>query len=223
MNDSIFDKALDSMIAEAAKRADKELGEQADCMGESIEFSEKHEKKMNRLFAKVRRRQKLVKFSKYSRRAACVLIAVCVAGGVSLFSVKAWRNRVLNFVFDSKATHTDFEIVDSTQTFRNDYITVGYLPKGFELTEDSSDDYWVMLEFKKDDQHIQIDRYPTDTSASIDTENSEVEDIRIHSSTGKCISNPRFQTVIWYTDEYIYNVSANISKEEAIKIAESIY
>ena len=85
MNDSIFDKALDSMIAEAAKRADKELGEQADCTDESIEFSEKHEKKMNRLFAKVRRRQKLVKFSKYSRRAACVLIAIPVGRWLLLY------------------------------------------------------------------------------------------------------------------------------------------
>lgn len=223
MNDSIFDKALDSMIAEAAKRADKELGEQADCMYESIEFSEKHEKKMNRLFAKVRRRQKLVKFSKYSRRAACVLIAVCVAGGVSLFSVKAWRNRVLNFVFDSKATHTDFEIVDSTQTFKNDYITVGYLPKGFELENDVSSSALTTVVFANDDDSIKICKYAVDSSLTIDTENSEVEEILIHSHYGKYIKNPRFNSVAWYTDEWIYQIISTLDRAETIRIAESIY
>ena len=223
MNNNIFDKALDSMIAEAAKRADKELGEQADCMDESIEFSEKHEKKMNRLFAKVRRRQKLVKFSKYSRRAACVLIAVCVAGGVSLFSVKAWRNRVLNFVFDSKATHTDFEIVDSTQTFKNDYITVGYLPKGFELKDNSSDDVYTLLVFEKDQDNIKIGKYPIDMSVTIDTENSEVEEIVIRSHNGKYINNSRFNCVAWNTDEWIYQIITTLDKAEVIRIADSTY
>ena len=223
MNDSIFDKALDSMIAEAAKRADKELGEQADCTDESIEFSEKHEKKMNRLFSKVRRRQKLIKFSKYSRRAACVLIAVCVAGGVSLFSVKAWRNRVLNFVFDSKATHTDFEIVDSTQTFKNDYITVGYLPKGFELKDNSSDDVYTLLVFEKDQDNIKIGKYPIDMSVTIDTENSEVEEIVIRSHNGKYINNSRFNCVVWNTDEWIYQIITTLDKAEVIRIADSTY
>lgn len=223
MNDSIFDKALDSMIAEAAKRADKELGEQADCTDESIEFSEKHEKKMNRLFAKVRRRQKLVKFSKYSRRAVCVLIAVCVAGGVSLFSVKAWRNRVLNFVFDSKATHTDFEIIDSTQTFKNDYITVGYLPKGFNITRNSSDDLSVLLMFENDEDNIKIMKYSLSASISVDTENSKVEEIKIHSHPGKYIDNPRFNSVMWYTDEWIYQVISTLDRAEVVRIAESIY
>ena len=223
MNDSIFDKALDSMIAEAAKRADKELGEQADCADESIEFSEKHEKKMNRLFSKVRRRQKLIKFSKYSRRAACVLIAVCVAGGVSLFSVKAWRNRVLNFVFDSKATHTDFEIVDSTQTFKNDYITVGYLPKGFELSRDVSGEISVLIMFENDTDSIKIGKYPLNTSVTLDTENSKVEEITVHSHPGKYIDNPRFNCVIWSTDEWIYQVITTLDRAEVVRIAESTY
>ena len=223
MNDSIFDKALDSMIAEAAKRADKELGEQAGCTDESIEFSGKHEKKMNRLFAKVRRRQKLVKFSKYLRRAACVLIAVCVAGGVSLFSVKAWRNRVLNFVFDSKATHTDFEIIDSTQTFKNDFITVGYLPKGFELEKDFSNEMSALIRFENGKDDIKIGKYSLSASITIDTENSNVEEIKIHSYPGKYIDNPRFNSVMWYTDEWIYQVISTLDRAEVVRIAESIY
>ena len=222
MNSNIFNKALDSMLEEAAKRADKELGEQTIISEEDIEFSKKHERKMKRLFAKADRQRKLVKIGKYSRRAACVLIIFGLVGGVSLFSVKALRYKVLNFVFDPKATHTDFEVVDSSQTFRNDYISIGYLPEGFALTDDSSDKYLVLLEFKKGDKHIRIDRYSVESSTSIDTENSTVSDIKIRSLNGKYINNPRFQAVVWYTDEQIYSVFTNISKEETIRVAESV-
>ena len=222
MNSNIFNKALDSMLEEAAKRADKELGEQTIISEEDIEFSKKHERKMKRLFAKADRQRKLVKIGKYSRRAACVLIIFGLVGGVSLFSVKALRYKVLNFVFDPKATHTDFEVVDSSQTFRNDYISIGYLPENFKVRHDSSDDLYTLIVFENQQDDIKIGKFPLNMSITIDTENSEVEDIKIHSNPGKYIDNPRFECVIWKTDEWIYQVSSTLDRAEIIRIAESI-
>ena len=164
---------------------------------------------MKRLFAKADKQKIHNKIYRNFKCVVCILMALGAIGYIGLFIVK--NVMYIGFGYDN-----------SSQAYRNDYISIGYLPEGFELTDDSSSKFWVLLEFKKGDKHIRIDRYPVESSTSIDTENSTVSDIKIRSLNGKYINNPRFQAVVWYTDEQIYSVFTNISKEETIRVAESV-
>lgn len=164
---------------------------------------------MKRLFAKADKQKSHNKIYRNFKCAVCILMALGAIGYIGLFIVK-------------NIMHIGFGYDNPSQAYRNDYISIGYLPEGFELTDDSSDKYWVVLEFEKDDKYIRINRYPTDASTSIDTEDSTVSDIKIHSANGKYIDNPDFQAIIWFTDDYICDLFTNISKDETIRIAESV-
>ncbi len=220
---NLFDKAFEMMLEEAATKADEKLGESLNVSSEEIVFSEEHEKKMKRLFNKERRTQKRKKYFKYTQRIACILLAFVLVSGVTIFSVDAWRIKFLNFVLESNEPNTDFNFSDNGgTTYSDDNVILHYVPMGFEIDDVQNSKRRIYLRFSNGDMYFGITVNGINGSYSIDTENAVVERITINNNEGIYSSNENINILVWHDDEYVYRITANISEDEIIKIAENL-
>lgn len=221
MND-IFDKMLDEYLDEAAKNAaGASYGDENDA---DVEFSQMHEAKMERFFAAQRKKQSAKKYRRILKAAACVLLAVAVGSGVTIFSVDALRTRFLNFVFDPSKPNTDYNFSDYAQNryFDSD-ITLNYIPEGFKLADKVKSTYSTNLKFMSDsNMYFQISATDIDVNSNIDTENATIEAITINGYDGVYISKDNINVIVWHDNRYSYTVVGNISKENIIKIAKNL-
>ena len=221
MND-IFDKMLDEYLDEAAKNAaGASYGEEND---EDVEFSQMHEAKMERFFAAQRKKQSAKKYRRILKAAACVLLAVAVGSGVTIFSVDALRTRFLNFVFVPSKPNTDYNFGDYAQNRYSDSdITLNYIPEGFKLADKVKSSESIDLLFKNDEKsYFYFNVNDITVQSSIDTENATVENITVNGYDGVYISNDNINALVWHDNRYSYDIIGNISKENIIKIAKNL-
>lgn len=78
------------------------------------------------------------------------------------------------------------------------------------------------MEKDSDNQPIVFIQMPTDTKGVVDTEDAKVTYIQINSYEGVLIEKDNGVSIIWYNDEYLFDLSGYESKSEMIKIAESV-
>lgn len=221
MND-IFDKMLDEYLDEAAKNAaGASYGEENDA---DVEFSQMHEAKMERFFAAQRKKQSAKKYRRILKAAACVLLAVAVGSGVTIFSVDALRTRFLNFVFVPSKPNTDYNFGDYAQNRYSDSdITLNYIPEGFKLADKVKSSESIDLLFKNDEKsYFYFNVNDITVQSSIDTENATVENITVNGYDGVYISNDNINALVWHDNRYSYDIIGNISKENIIKIAKNL-
>lgn len=220
-NDAL-ERALDLMIKEAARQADEELGREFAETEEKIEFSKEHIKKMNRLFAKERRRHNRRRMIKYSRIAACVVLLLVTVSGVSIYKVDAWRNAFLSYIFDPSARSTDFALNSDGTYLHDKYVYIKYIPKNFILTEYNKSKTGINLLFLNGDLTLHIDSDSIDTPITIDTENVTFEETEMHGYKAVYITKSNFNGIVWSDEYQSYRIIGNISKGELFRIAESI-
>ena len=220
MND-IFDKMLDEYLDEAAKNAaGATYGEEND---ENVEFSQMHEAKMERFFAAQRKKQSAKKYRRILKAAACVLLAVAVGSGVTIFSVDALRTRFLNFVFVPSKPNTDYNFGDYAQNRYSDSdITLNYIPEGFKLADKTKSDNYITLLFKNSQQYFYVTIDEITSQGSVDTENGTVENTTINGHEAIYTSNKNINTILWHDNRNVYSVIGNISKENIIKTAKNL-
>lgn len=216
-----FDDAFEIIITEAAKLAAEELGEgceYTDKYNPSPEF----DAKIKRLFRRERRKAVLRKAAVISKRAACVLVVLIAAFSIAVGSVEAWRVKFLNFVFDPEKPNMDIVFGDKGTYYSDDDIIIKYLPLGFELTEKIPAGKSVTFTFKLKDSYISITRFDKDLGPNVDTEEAIVEDIVINNYDGVYIEKEGFKATVWSDGNYIFLITANVSRNELIRVAESI-
>ncbi len=223
-NDDIFEKALEEMLKEAAKIADKRLGGQLEEPKEEIVFSEEHERKMEKLFRLERRKRINKKLIKYTKRCACILIVCCVAvTAVGVVKVDALRTRFLRLLYEPDAPNSDIDFIgDKTNYYADDYIHISYIPDGFKMTE-SSHEVGVGYTFQNNNQYFTLDANNIETAGfNVDTEDMEIENLKIQNNDAIYLTKPRVNILVWSDDDTAYVLCGNISKEDIIKIAENI-
>lgn len=218
-NNEVFDKVLDMLIDEAANIVNEKDGEELKDETK-IEFSTEHKEKMKKLFKKAKRDRIGKKLVVYGKRAACVCLVAIVLAGASICSVEAWRAKVLNFFFDEDAPNSDYNFSELGGThYSDDYISLSYVPWGFEVEKSTITNRGFTLYFINEDSFFIISLKDLDVKSNLDTENAVVEFIDINGYEAICISKEDLNQVIWHNDEYSFYVAGNISKEEIIKIA----
>ncbi len=213
--DEIFDAMLDAALEE-------ELLADNDGCAEEHEFSGLHNKKMEKLFKTYSRKQKVKKIAKCGKYAACIMLAVIVVSGISIFSVEAWRVQFMNFVFNSEAPYTIFEFGEEKNFYDDGKISIGYLPLGFELAESDDSRHITTRVFSDKGKYIQITQAETGSKIGIDTEDGIIEKIKIQGYDAVYSSNHNINSVVWSDGYYDFTVLGNIPQEEILKIAESL-
>ena len=223
-NDVLLDKLYDEILAEAAEQAAEELGAEAETA--PAEFSAEHERRMENMFRRYERKERLNKFRKYAARAACVLLAAAVVGTGSVMSVSAWRTRMMNFLFDREKPNSEIHFTDGESFYSNEFVSLGYIPEDFAMSDDLSDNMGVLIDFKEingGDGYFGVHIDPVSATVHIDTEDAELEQLTVNGCEGLFSSNKNVNILLWGDDTYIYYIGGSIDKNEMMKIAEKIY
>ena len=223
MNNDALGNALESVLDDAAHAVDAEIGSMLQEPAEDIQFSPESQRRMKALFRRERRKLRVKKLRRFSKWAACILLAVVVTSGVTVFSVRGLRVRFLNFILETGAPNTDYSFGDDgDQSYSDDEIALEYIPEGFKLELNNSTDKTVYLQFTNKDYYFDIIVNRIDGRTSMDTENGIAETIDVNGVDGVYTSNENINSLIWHNDDYSFRVIGNIQKEELIKIANNV-
>lgn len=219
----IFSKTTEDILTCAAMLADSDIGEKLEEPDEEIVFSKEHQNKMKRIFRKERQKEFLKVFSKHAQRAACILLVLIIGSGIAIYSVEAWRIKILNFVLEIGQPNTDFNFSDNGgSSYSDDDITLEYVPMGFEMTNSYSTRQKVFLTFTNGEKYFHIVITDIDTNSSIDTENGTMDKTEVNGFEAIYTTNHNINAIIWHNNELVFRISGNILKEEILKIAENI-
>ena len=218
-----LDKIFDNLIDEAAHVAAENLGKNMSDP-EIIEFSKKHEEVMKKIFKKERNKLLYKKILKYSKSVAIFFLVLVIASGITIFSVEAWRIKLMNFIIDTKQTHSDINFSEDNNgdTYTSDEISLGYIPEGFKLEKSDVRKTRVYLMFKGEDRYFAFSMNDINGSMGIDTENASVKKIMINGQEAIYSSNDNVNILVWHDENFSYKLSGKIEEKEIVRIAEKI-
>lgn len=115
--------------------------------------------------------------------------------------------------------HGEYEVADPENAPKVKDLTVGYVPQGFEKTED----YGYFYVYENGEQSFTVEKLELTAGISFDTEDYPSESITINGREGVYHrSDSGYNGIIFNNGEYIFAVGGNISKEELVKIAQNV-
>lgn len=221
---AIIYEALDLYCIEFCKTlpTDEELS--------GITFSEEFERKMQKL---INRQKKFYYywFNTVGKRVAAIILVLLLSLTTITFSVKALREPVIRFIVETYEKFSSIVFVndkseeDTIIDFTFEKVNPAYIPSGY--VKDSEMDAVSIYQAR----YFNSDRTSTflymqaindEGIIQANTEGIIYENIRINNIDGVIYSNKGNNTVIFNTDEYVFTIIGTISKEELVKIAESI-
>lgn len=214
-----FDILTEKLLEDAVNAVIEEEGSQIKASDHDRIPSERHMKDMERLIGKEKKKRGF--FMRCGKMVASFLILFVVATGITIYSVDAWREKVIQFFVDLGAKNTEFTF-DDTNKYADDDICLDYLPEGFELKEKKITDDNIIWYFVSGEKYVQISIEKVGTGIRIDTENGYGEKIRINDVDGYYTVNKNIRSILWSETNKIYNILGSIQKDELIKIGENL-
>ena len=189
----LIDKTLDIILYYTAPLAEKDMLDKLPSieeLNEDISFSKEHRKKINILFNKQYRKEKIFKIMQCTKRAAvCLFIISILVGTISYYSVEAFRLKVVNLRLQFKEGYanifikdgtTDFDSADKNDSFKIGNIEFGYIPDGFELETYVNNEF---VEFKNIDNpssYISLQIMLSESEITTDIEGEYITKIKIN-------------------------------------------
>ncbi len=182
------------------------------------EYSKKHIKRINKLFDQMRGDT----YHHFTRKTVRIMLiaAVLIALLLSAFVFPSSRELLMEN-FDIFGV---YKMSEHNNNSVNGSIEIGYIPDGYELiVQNNLDKSAVYIYQSQNGDEIKISKNSSATKVEINTENGYSEDIIINNIKYTYIKNyTGVNNIIWIQNDYIYQVCGNISKEELLKIAQSI-
>lgn len=183
------------------------------------EYSKKHIRRMNALKNKMRGNV----YHHFTTRTIKIMLvaAVLLALMMTAFVFPSSRDSFMdNFNIASR-----YQMTKHNKNSVPDEITVGYIPEGFELeSKDTSSKIMIYKYASPNDSIFTIYKTASSTEIYFDTETNDSEVVYIdniaYTYSENTLSNNK--SVVWIDNDYIYKINGQISKEELLKIAETI-
>ena len=217
---------LKEAFAIYARRQDALLPDEAALSG--VTFSAEFEERMERLLAR-RRCGWYVLFGTAPRRVASVVAALLVSAALVTAGVEAIRTPVVQFFTEVFEKFTQIFVEDDTPALSEEIIlephAPTYLPDGYvvESEESTSTVYRIIyIDTVTGDTLRFSQRLDDGRDLHLDTEDIQYTKITVGNYEGLKYTNKDKNGVVYTDGEYVYSVSASISHEELIKIAESL-
>lgn len=192
---------------------------------ENYQFSERFERRMQRLI-RMQKKSYYRYINTVAKRAACYVLIVLTCMFVTVFSVKSLREPFVNFVVETyeKFTSLFVEKDDPTDNIELKVMLPQYIPEGYEIESVSQTKNSLMYVFTdlKGNKIIYYQYLYDYWQSILDTENVTYDKVYVNLLEGLFFKNKDMNCLIFNNDEYTFNISSYKSKEELIKIAESI-
>ena len=217
MNNSKFSKAISDALTEEYVFSIPEY--------EDHVFSKAFEEKMHKL---IKRRSKPYYqiINTAAKRVACIAVVVIIASMTTILSVKALREAFFGFFVD---VFEKFSVVqsaesDSSPVRIDDIYEITCDMSGYDIDFKDDSDYNLQTIYKNNDKIIIFKQSVKSAyDMNMNTEEAKIENIAVNEYTGVYYTdNHAYATIIWDNGDYIISVGSNISKNELIKIAESV-
>lgn len=228
--EAVFDDIFEAMLRRAViENLDREI----DAMEDDVKregpfaFSERHERRMKKLFARTLWRETFTSLSMWSRRvAAAVLIAVTLLFGALMF-VPEVRAVVMDTVVEWYEKFTQFIFHSEENAAADAHWIITELPEGYEhldseYGEDMSYvDYanpltgeMILFEYSRENRSISINNEEMGYSAK--TYGGVTYNLFV-------AKNPEdFNKLVWDKDGHRFILRSTLDQDELLKIASSI-
>ena len=192
---------------------------------EKITFSTGFEKRMKKLLS-MQKRAYYYMINTIGKRVALIVLALIISLTVTTFSVKAIREAVIDFITQTFAKYTRVSTNEVVELDAADFIKAApqYIPEGYEIeTEEFFGNSYDITYI--DNENNTIDYWQTftfGTSYQTNTEGIEFETIYINSLEGIIYERDGYNKIVFADEAYFYSILGIVSREEIIKMAESI-
>lgn len=187
---------------------------------DSIDHSDLEENIHNLIKKEAIKNRRKEFFKKSYTKVAVILLCFFLFSGITIGSVGALRVRFFNFFFNPEAPNTDF-IPNKGDFYSDDDVILNYLPWGFEIYRNVSNENRIHKIFSKDEQDFTISISRATTNISLDTEQGDMTDVFVNGLKGYFVTIQNRDSLVWYDEDHTYRISGTISREEMLKIAEN--
>ena len=226
VNNEILDIMIKYALIERYTEEVNSLRQEVD----DISLSEAFERKMEK-FAHLAGRNERVKgvfnISVKVMVTAAALMGIIFGGLLTQPKIYADVLDVIRSIF---STHDSYEYQSGNTTENLDFnksISPRYIPQGFTIRFVYYADSDVSVTYDNaDGEEIKLSYGSSyDSKISIDNERSQLFEFERNEITYyyyKALEEDKFSTMLWYKNNYYFVITAQISEEEFVKIAENI-
>ena len=217
MTDEVFRKAIGEALHPEFAAMIPEHGEHI--------FSEKFERKMERL---IRRRRKpyYSLISTGLRRTACIIVMFLVVSFTTVMSVDALRKPFLDFLSSIFSDHTTIETVldlDGDYPEKIEEYFISELPEGFVEKSINRNDCSIDILYTNGDKFIiLLQNTKSNFKTAFDNEHNELSVIT--DETGQhylSIKSENRSTLIWDNGSYIFTIDSNLDENMILNLFRS--
>lgn len=155
-----------------------------------------------------------------------ILVAVLIMMmGLVVTSVTGVRERIFNYFAEKGSVSTQiksFEQPDTAEELPN--FEPSYLPEGYSLlSEDCEPGMNSKMYTSEENQYIYMTVQLSNTyAASVDNETLQGEMTRVNIYQAQFYYSGAFSYIVWQVGDYTLDIIGTVSKDEIIKIAESV-
>lgn len=181
-------------------------------------YSKKHIRRMNALINKMRDNV----YHHFTTRAIKIMLVAAVLFALLLTAFVIPSSR--EFIIDNLGIYSTYQLTEDNGNSVSGEISVGYIPEGFEL-ENEVMQFKQSINYYVSNNGVSFTVYKCSSAMKIefDTENIQAEEIILNNikyTYSKSVSTD--SSLIWTQNDYIYRINGHLSKEEILKIAESV-
>lgn len=188
------------------------------------DLSDQLNQKMDNMFSSARKRANRKRRFITARRIAAVFVVLLTMASITVMSVDAFRVPVLNFIFNRSDQQNKFGISVDNPSNKDNFI-FGYIPSGYSFSEKTilGKQQGFIYEYSNKNGstiHITIQTEANyDYYASLD---KTLYSKLIYNHNTYYYMQNQSSELFWYSNKYIFNIKARLSKNEILRIADNI-
>lgn len=222
-SEALFDALLKIAVTEAyEKELDALPGDEA--LSGCIPSPVLHRRIMSLIQRGYRKAVERRVIKKLGKAAACLCIILTVSS-IVLMSVGATRNAIFNALIRWNEQYTEIQFGDAS--VNDSFYRPLYLPEGFgEKSVEASASFTTIVYMNSSGVKIVFDQQPAGTGTTlIDNENTDYVGIQLSGNPGylfEAKTKSDSSVLIWEEEGVVFELMSTISREELVRIGESI-
>jgi hypothetical protein len=195
-------------------------------LAQTLAFSEVHETRMKALLAKDARRERLQTALRRTRRAALAAAVVIVISFGALMISPNVRAAVVETVIRWFSQYTEFASQKTPLEPAASLAEPAYIPEGFVETDRFEEYFFKSITYANDQGSILLfTGLDASSSTSVNNEGVEYRQVLVGETiyhTFTALTETVESTVVWDMGGIRFNISAALSMEELLRVAQSV-
>lgn len=226
-NKELFDSLLKAAVSDA-------LRDEMDALPSNKELNEKFptsaemDKRMKKLIFQRKIRSNIRHFVKSNRKIAACFMVIIVLSSVTLLSVEATRNVILNTFVNQFGKYTQIQFHDSSAGGQQmDIYRPAYLPEGYKkISEEVYGNAALLVYSNESDSEIVLkQRKAEEGTALIDNENTNYTEVDISGNTAylfKAVKDDNYNVLLWKSQDVVFELTSDVNSDELIRMGRSM-